>query len=235
MYRETPLTCTLNVFWRISDHHIQIDTLRTLLLDFDTIDDFSVGSTAFRFKYSWQYSGIRDIQMIQWLWINATLVFHGTELIALRARLLHTLIFRHNYFLFPDSNNEIYHVLTKLMDEEMVAEYLKGTYVLLPAIFWMRTSVDSKQQGDLYLSLLATLNLDVEACLAKELKHLPGGFILADYSYGLNRRLIFEKDEVQRLTLRWEWVYDRQALGYHVLSEFYALASDPKFPWGPME
>jgi hypothetical protein len=235
MHQQSPLAYFLNAPYRISDIHIQIDTLRTLLLDFDTIDDFSAGLAPFRFENLRTYLGARDIETTQWLWINAALVFHGTELIKLRARLLHTLIFRHNCSRFPDSDTEIYQVLTKLMDKDMVAEYLKGTYAILLVIFWQGTSVDSKRRGDFYLSLLATLHLDVETCVAKELEHYPGGLIVADPGYGLKRRLIFEKDEVQRPTLKWEWVYDSYALGYHVVFEFCALTNDTSFVWGPLE
>jgi hypothetical protein len=166
--------------------------------------------------------------MTQWLWTNAALVFHDSELIALRVKLLHTLIFWHDHSYFQYSDDEIYQVLTKLMDEEMVAEYLKGTYNLLPAFFWEGKSVESKRRGDVYLSLLASLHLDIETCVAKELECLPGGFLMDNYDYGPKRRLIFEKDEVQRPTLKWEWVYDPHAPGYHVVSEFYALASDTR-------
>jgi hypothetical protein len=217
------------------DIHILIDTLRTLLLDFDTIDDLSVSLTPLSFEHPWEYFGARHIQLTRWLWINAALVFHDTELIVLRARLLHTLIVWHDYPLFPDSSNEFNQVLTKLMDEEMVAEYLKGTYKLLPAFFWMGKSVDSERRGDVYLSLLASLHLDVEACVANELEHFPGGLIVAHYGYDLNRRLIFEKDKVQRPTLKWEWVYDQHAPGYHVVSEFFALASDTMYDFVLLE
>jgi hypothetical protein len=229
MYQESPLRYGLDAYWSNSDFHIKIDTLRALLLDFDTIDDFSVSLTPRVFVTSWEYLSVRDIEMTQWLWINAALVIHGMELVKLRAGLLNMLIVSYDDVMEDDfsqhSGSRIYQVVAELMDDEMVAEYLKGTYTLLPVTFWSGT-LDSKWRGDLHLSLLASLHVDVEACVIKELEHLPGGSMAPDPGYGLQRRVILEKDEVQRLTLRWEWDYDPIAPGYHLVSYFNALAGD---------
>jgi hypothetical protein len=225
----------LNALRPESHIHFQIDTLRTLLLDFETIDDLSVSLTPLRFAHPWEYPAVTTIEMIEWIWINAALALDDTDLVILRARLLHMLIYWHNSGSPWYSSNEIHQVLTKLIDNQIAAEYLQGTYVLLPVIFWNGTSLDSKQRGDFYLSLLASLQLDVEACVAKEFEHLPGGFMETGFDCSLDRRIMFEKDEEQRPTLRWEWIYDQHALGYHVVSEFHALASDQRLDWGPWE
>jgi hypothetical protein len=233
--QQSPLMYSLHSVFRGSDNHVQIDTFRTLLLEFDTIDDLSISLRPLKFIHPWEHFAIMTIEVTEWIWINAALALDNTNLVILRASLLHMLIDWYNYGFSRYSSNEIHQVLTKLIDGEMAAEYLRGTYVLLPAIFWKGTHLGSKWRGDFYLSLLASLQLDVEACVAKEFEHLPGGIMEADSTYDPNRRIIFKKDEEQRPTLRWEWVYDPHALGYHVVSEFSALVSDFPYVWGSLQ
>jgi hypothetical protein len=221
---------TLNGLERSSDTDVQIETLRTLLLDFDTIDDFD-SSPELTINNPWVFAGLRTTDTVEWLWTHAALAFHGKELLYFRAKLANFLLFRCNLNSSHDFDDEIYRVLIRLLDDEMVAEYLKGSYTFLPTLFSARWSVYSKFRGDTFLSLLASLHLDVEACVVKELEHLPDGCIAHHNDNFHKKRMIFENDHMQTPILRWEWAYDVHAPGYLVTSEFSSLASDVDCSW----
>jgi hypothetical protein len=174
---------------------------------------------------------IRGIETFEWLWIHARLVFHGIELLDIRVKLLYSII--HNSFgRSDDFDDKIYQVLVKVMDDEMVAEYLKGTYTLLWQFFGHSNSLDSRRRGEIYLSLLGSLHLDVEACVVRDFEYYcPGGLTIDPSGVDLRKRVIFEKDQMQSPILRWEWAYDPHALGYYVVSEFNALAGDTWDLW----
>jgi hypothetical protein len=208
----------------------QIETLRTLLLDLHTIDDADPSSERQIYSPMRAYD-IRGMQTFEWFWIHAGLVVHGVELLGIRVNLVQSVI----YSGFGDSDDfddRIYQVLVRLLDDEMVAEYLKGTYTLLGQFFMHFSSMDSRRRGEVYLSLLGSLHLNVEACVVKDLEYYcPGGLMNDPYGVGSRRRVIFEKDQMQSPILRWEWAYDPHALGYYVVSEFNALAGDTWDLW----
>jgi hypothetical protein len=221
---------SLNGFRRNAnvDNHVmnqfRIDTLRLLLLEFDTIDDRDSTLWHLLTAGSLEFYGIMDLDMLEWFWIHAALAFHGTELVCFRAKLAQILVRAHENY-FDENDNENHKLLVKLMDDQMVAEYIKGTYVLLPILVFNSNSVDSKRLGDAFLGLLASLNLDVDACVAMELERYPEGLLLK-YNSDAEMRVIYEKHQTQGDILRWEWLYDPQAPGYHVVSAFNALAGD---------
>jgi hypothetical protein len=208
----------------------QIETLRILILDFHTIDDAAPSSGRVFFNPMTAYD-VRGNETFEWLWIHAGLAFHGTELVDFRVKLLFSII--HSGFGNSDDfDNEIYQVLVRLLDDEMVAEYLKGTYSLLWMFFISISSVGSRWRGEVFLCLLGSLHLDVETCVAKELdRYYPGGLMDDQYDPGQKKKIIFEKDQMQNPMIRWEWAYDPHALGYQVVSEFNALAGDTWDLW----
>jgi hypothetical protein len=221
----------LNSFWRdaTADVHdingSQIDTLRLLLLEFDAVDDLELTLRPF-LTTSFKFYVIKSLNTVEWLWNHAALAFHGTELVCFRAELVRMLVC--SYEVDFDENNERHELLVKLMDDQMVTEYLKGTYTLLPLLVVYCKSVDSQWLGEAFLALLANLNLDVDACMAMELERYPGGLVVRK-RFGEERRVIFEKNQTQGQILRWEWVCDPHSPGYHVASEFNALAGDADY------
>jgi hypothetical protein len=212
-----------------------IDTLRLLLLEFDAIDDCDSTLWHLLTAGSLEFYGIMDLDMIEWFWIHAALAFNGTELVFFRAKMAQILVYMHGYnMLIDESDKGSHELLVKLMDDQMVAEYIKGTYVLLPILVFTSNSVDSKWLGDAFLGLLASLNLDVDASVAMELERYPDGLLINYYS-DVAMRVIYEKHQTQGDILRWEVQYDSQAPGHDVVSEFNALAGDiyPHHQEGP--
>jgi hypothetical protein len=232
----SPLGVLLSSHRGFSRDDAQVDTLRTLLVDFDTIDDANPSRDDSSIlvnpspTYVFRNKIFRNIEAVEWLWIHAALVFHGIELICIRVKLTYILIC-HAFGDFHDFDLEVYHVLIRLLGGDMVEEYMKGTYYLLPTFLGGGNSLDSKLRGKAYLHLLGSLHLDAEACVARELQNRPGGLIFDREDYNQVRKIIFEKDEMQSLTLRWEWAYNPHALGYYVVSEFNALAGDTWDLW----
>jgi hypothetical protein len=220
----------LYVYGYASIDDVQIETLRTLILDFHTIDDADTSSEPRLYNPVRAYD-IRGIETFDWLWTHAELVFHDQELLGIRVKLIRSTI--HSGFDNSDDfDNDIYQVLVRIMGDEMVAEYLKDSFSLIWSFFYDLNSVDSRRRGEVFLSLLGSLHLDVEACVAKELeRYYPGGFMDDPYVSSQKRRVIFERDQMKSPVLRWEWAYDPDALGYYVVSEFNALAGDTWDLW----
>jgi hypothetical protein len=208
-------------------HATYIDTLRLLLLKFEAIDDFDSNLRRYLNTASWEFYGVGGMTIIKWFWVHAVLAFHGTELVCFRVQLICMLLALSQLGLIE--YDEVREFLVKYMDDQMVTEYLNGTYPLLPILIAYGESIDSKWLGDAFLDLLASLNLDVDACIAMELERHPDG--LASHEGGKERviRIIFERHRTQGAILRWEWAYDPYAPGHSVVSEFNALAGDSAY------
>jgi hypothetical protein len=216
----SPFMSTLITNFRdFPSDNAQIDMLRTLLLDFETIDDLATAIVAQSISRKMLHNTVKSKEVIEWLWVHAALAFFGTELVLIRAQLVHLIVSWCDMNNIHEFNDEVHQFLIRRMDAEMVAEYLKGTYLLLPVFFQDECSVNSKWRGDIFLGLLTSLELDVGACVAKELEHWYGGG-------DIKRKIILEHDAMQSPIIRWEWAYDPLAPGYHVVSEFNAFAGD---------
>jgi hypothetical protein len=225
----SPLLFGLNGLRPGESDETRIDILRLLLTKFDLVDDLDSSLSPLLSARWLIFHHAKDSKMvIEWFWTHAVLAFHGTGLLHLRVKLLHALV--HSYDVESNEhNNEVHDLLIKLMDDQIVAEYLKGTYTFIKALFSDAPPAESKWLGDAFLRLLASLNLDAEACIAMELACYPGGLLEPLYSYFPRRRVIFEKDQTQNAILRCAWAYDPHALGYHLVSEFNAFTVDTIF------
>jgi hypothetical protein len=199
-----------------------IDTLRVVLLHFDQIDD--PNSTPKRVNSPHVAIGFLEtrLDIVEWLWTHAALAFDDAELLHLRAKIARALV--DAYVPHADSHNDsITQLLIKLMNDEMKYEYTRGTFKLMICFGWRDCSIDSAFLGTNILNLLSGLGLDAETCITKELE---GGLFLDPSLHSPGRKIIFEDSEAQGRKLRWEWVFDSHAPGYHVVYEFRALAAD---------
>jgi hypothetical protein len=187
-----------------------IDTSRVILPDLHQVYDFEQDREL-------TYLSSSNLAVVEWLWLNAQSTLCGLELIQMRIMLAKGLI--HNT-LRGDTYSA--HMLADLMDAEMLEMYTHGHYSLLNAFteFQSDDSVGSVDGGNSILRLLASMGLNVELCILQELKNRHPG--LQYYQ----KRVVFEKLEDGTMILRWEWAYDLLAAGYHIVSEFSALAGD---------
>jgi hypothetical protein len=191
-----------------------IDTLRTLLSEFDQVDSFEQYNTFLPINSS-------ELAVVEWLWVNAAFTFHGSELVSLRALLARRLACSCLWVEFLP-NNESTQLLIRLTGPEMLELYMQGRYTLLSAFCQgpASKSIDSACDGLNFLNLLSGMGLDVELCILQELDNPPQNFQRG------GQKVVFEKFDDGIMVLRWEWAYDPSAPGYHVVSEFNALAGD---------
>lgn len=202
-----------------------IDTLRLLLADAQIDEDF-----IFTFEFG-RGSHYPDLDALEWLWFNATLAFHGPTLVAFREKIAQAVMYSYGALDY-EWDEEVNMMLVRLMDAEMIELYRAGSFMLLPAAFrGTLQSVDSSHRGNAFLRLLVKLKVDVKACIQQEIANLPDGKLDVwrqhpkvphNYEY----RVAFKELEGGHLVLGLERVYDISLPGYHVVSQFEALAAD---------
>jgi hypothetical protein len=200
-----------------------IDTLRFILLYPDQTGELDLIFRQITNGEVLQCYVETRLDVVEWLWTHAALLYDGADLVCLRAVLAQKLLENHSrsYKFLSDDTNRL---LAKLMDNEMTNEYLCGTYSLLGGFYWTKFSIDSASMGAQYLNLLSELGLDAEQCISNEMERGWG----QDRSEPdrPTRKIIFERSEARICGLRWERDYDPQEPGYDVVSEFNALAAD---------
>lgn len=220
----TPLEMCWADWWYRTDYRDgdDIDTFRTLLTCSVSVERLELDN---KYQRGWSETTPLHAATLEWLWVNAAVVFHGEELYALRIRLAKLLVKRYVTRAPENHNKEVVARLLKLLDVEMLRLYRDGGYKLLMQFMQGHSSVESHLVGEAFLELLTSSGLDVEACIRMELEEHPGG-IIEEFYPGPNRKMIFEKDGSHRASLRWEWAVDPNAPGYDVLTEFAVMALD---------
>jgi hypothetical protein len=177
-----------------------------------------------------------NLDATEWLWVNAAFATHRPNHVGYRVEIAQALV-RCYCLGEPRLNDAVNKMLTDWFNAEMVQLYVQGHYALLPGAFmYMHSSIESTCAGWNFLQLLATLGLDVDTCVQRELQSFPKSFLLHDDA-GIERRrtVIFEKLQDGSPVLRWEWAYDALASGYLLASEFNALAGDADPYWAMSE
>ncbi|KAH4070479.1 hypothetical protein HBI37_142650 [Parastagonospora nodorum] len=138
LYADNPLYCALLKLESMSPTSRLIDTLRLILSDYDSIDE--------------------------WLWINAALTFDSQDLVTFRMAMLHGLM----HFSFSDDHawhHEVIKWLARLMDSDMIQQYSEVYPLLDPELFVTTDSFGSALSLHGYLVLLVELGVDVETCI----------------------------------------------------------------------
>jgi hypothetical protein len=201
-------------------------TLRLFLLDCDLVDDFEDEYTTRGFLYSNVYS----IDIIEWLWVNATTVLSEGELLRFRYLLLQNLVQNYHHCSPSDlSELEITEQIARFMNAKMMEHYLEGEFELLRHCFpqaWVPSSLDSQRIGGAFIALLKRLGLDFEACINMELERLPGDFLSAHMPWYMHRKVVFEPLADRGWLLKWIWVFDPSEPGHLLVSEHIGLGPD---------
>jgi hypothetical protein len=203
----------------------EVETVRLLLQSCDQVDQFDEDSRYFNRRFGLVYI---TLETMEWIWFNAAVYIDNDELGNLRVSLLRG-IFRDCATTFMN-DPEIGHyteTIVRLMGDDNTSQYyLDGSFGFLDTLFgpafW---SLDSQALGAFYLNLLERLNLDVRACMARELDFLSGG-VLKSRSWVGERKAVFEPLDHGRWLLGWVWVLDDSAPGYLLVSEHIGLGPD---------
>jgi hypothetical protein len=96
-------------------------------------------------------------------------------------------------------------------------------------------AVDSGPLADEWLSLLASVSVDIEEYIAREKGLHTSGFVHSpkdeqEQEEWVRKRLIFEKGESKCQRIRWEWYYDVESPAHLALNEFSEFGSRFLYP-----
>jgi hypothetical protein len=103
---------------------------------------------------------------------------------------------------------------------------IPGTITPLDVLLnYPKCAVDSGLLGDAWLSLLASVGVDIEEYVAREKSLHPSGFVNPRFrknrqERSVRRRLIFEEGESTCQRIRWEWYRDVESPAHLALNEF---------------
>jgi hypothetical protein len=220
-----------SIFSLIGSSEASIDTIRVLLYNCDTADDFGVADKCAL------YSRGLSIHTAEWLWINAANVMDDSEMACIKRLLLRNLIcsIGHLDKYNADqvcSTDDVVGLAVKLMDVDVTESYLKGEITLIDELFALNTSsLMSAALGDHYIEFLTRVGLKVEACIKMELAILSEDSFDVPYEGELPQNFILERRDEDKLSLRWIWVLDPDSSGFILLSEHAALTCDSG--WSP--
>jgi hypothetical protein len=100
-------------------------------------------------------------------------------------------------------------------------------------------AVDSSPLADAWLSLLASVGVDIEEYVAREKILHPSGFVYRRWPENqqegdVQKRLIFEEGESKCPRIRWEWYYDVESPAHVALNEFSGFCRpyfSSSWPW----
>jgi hypothetical protein len=166
---------------------VDIDTLRTLLVYFDQIDDAGPANQHLvEFAHLW--STYWDLNVAKWLWYHASLVFDGAAFMRFCGKILQDTLKSYSDSSRSCDNEKVKDMLVEIMNDH----YLHGTDSLLQDVFWDQGITDCESKGAAFIALLTKLGLDVEACIATEIKRCGGILSTGSYSPLAERCVIFE-------------------------------------------
>lgn len=112
------------------------------------------------------------------------------------------------------------------MSEDILNDIQYGHCHILRDLFrWCDKVMFSYVVGGWLLAWLIDLGLDLELFMASE----RANFKWSGYVY--DREIIFKRDREQKWFLGFEWVFDHQAPGYTLVSEYTALAVEQDPGW----
>jgi hypothetical protein len=206
---RTPLTLALNSF---GVHMKRIDTYRCCLSDLSHLDNFCPGQ--------WSLPLFSSSEEAHWLWQQNNELFMGEShqdnqrgiIQGVWNDLAWSQVFRSlKDIQFP----------TFPMNVVTLYDIQSGRYRLLKSLFYYCNDVASGFCiGALFLDWLIGLDIDPEACVCNELafsdETIPS-FYLPE------QRIIFQRTGERKWRLGFEWVFDRQAPAYALVSEYTSL------------
>ncbi|KAH8634360.1 hypothetical protein IG631_09760 [Alternaria alternata] len=187
-----------------------IDTYRCFL-DVDDLVDELKRSDGLRTAYS-PFSFTAD--EVHWLWQKSSELSVGEDL-----RSNQRVIIRRVWCIIGDTDCRSHHELQfpiVPMDKDILSDIQYGRCRIFEALFSAcRKVMESYILGAWFLHWLTGLHLDPELFVASETADLDERSI----DFG-KRRIVFKRDWEQKWILGFEWVFDHEAPGYTLISEY---------------
>jgi hypothetical protein len=197
-----------------ADRKDSIDAMRYLLEVSRDIDDFDT--------WRWRHLDLYisdSTPNTNWFWDHAMGNFSGSELLVFQAMIFRDIV--------RNSRSDYQVLVPKMAKSSLLLENILGGNIDAFSHLWhAHDSTESQKLGSRYIALLKSLGVDFKRSIEAELEKLPGR-ILRGISVGsLNQRILFYQDDGQAWVLRWEWILNKDAPGYALLSEFPSMTVD---------
>jgi hypothetical protein len=209
----TPMTLALICLHSHEPPTKTIDLYRCCLSDLSHLDNFCPGQW-------WQLPLILSSEEAHWLWQQNTELFVGESHQNNQRTIIQGAwsgLGRKIAFLYLDDIQ----LPTFPMDVVTLGDIQSGRCRLLNPFFHSCDDVAASFfMGALFLDWLLELNIDPETWVVNELAVLDESAALM---WDHDRRLVFQRTGERKWRLGWEWVFDRQAPGYALVSEYTSL------------
>ncbi|CAN9467705.1 unnamed protein product [Alternaria alternata] len=212
LYDQSPLSIALNIhqpYWSFATPTPanSIDTYRCFL---DYVDLFHELK---RLDVKWWSLACFKGEEAQWLWQKSLELFIGADL-----RSNQRVIIRRSWSSVAKGDHPLWHKSqfpVFLMDRDILSDIQYGRCRIIEGMFlsWW-DSMFSYIAGARFLDWLVSLGLDPELCVASELADsvkISGHF---------DKRIVFERNWEHKWVLGFEWVFDHEAPGYLLFSEY---------------
>jgi hypothetical protein len=220
----TPMTLALTSLYGFMSPMKSIDIYRCCLSHLSHLDNFCPDR-------GWRFPLIPSSEGLHWLWQQNTELFMGeshqhNQRIIIKGAC--SWLGRKFDFLYPDDIQ----LPTFPIVVVTLCDIQSGRCRLLEYLFYDCNDVASGFCiGALFLDWLIGLDIDPETCVCNELA-LSGETISSTF-YCPERRIIFQRTGERKWRLSFEWVFDRQAPAYALVSEYTSLTveADKCYLW----
>jgi hypothetical protein len=212
LYDQSPLSIALNIhqpYWSFATPTPanSIDTYRCFL---DYVDLFHELK---RLDVKWWSLACFKGEEAQWLWQKSLELFIGADL-----RSNQRVIIRRSWSSVAKGDHPLWHKSqfpVFLMDRDILSDIQYGRCRIIEGMFlsWW-DSMFSYIAGARFLDWLVSLGLDPELCVASE---LADSVKISGY---FDKRIVFERNWEHKWVLGFEWVFDHEAPGYLLFSEY---------------
>lgn len=221
VYNSSPLTMAMawHTTLRSSSADDRIDTYRCFFDDIDLVDEFN-RLYAFRSMPCF----FTNFDELHWLWQKNLELLVGEDLRSNQRIMIH------HIWVSPDIQynftNYGLHLPDIPMHRDIPSDIQYGRCHILKDMFSAcRGALTSYVLGARFLDWLVSLDLNPELFVTSE------NTDLVDSSFCPTKRIVFERDWEQKWVLGFEWVFDHQAPGYSLISEYTALAVEQDLGW----
>ncbi|CAN9176259.1 unnamed protein product [Alternaria alternata] len=208
-YNTSPLSMALTSYTSRSPLANAIDTYRCFLDDEDLVDEFNKTDGSYLVNGHPSFTA----EKIQLLWQKNLELSVGEDLRS-NQRVVTRRFWSIIGFTDYDLHRELQFPILP-MDGDILSDIQYGRCEIFGVLFsGCRTVMESYIVGAWFLDWLASLDLDPKLCVAHEEVNFES------FQWLIDVRIAFERNWDQKWILGFEWVFDHQAPGYTLVSEY---------------
>jgi hypothetical protein len=206
--------------YSLSPSHIakKLDMYRCFLDDVDLFDEFDRMNS-----HEYGPLPLLSADEVQWLWQKSSELVAGDDIRSNQRIMIRSFWANVALTCFHDFDEVQFPFVS--MDRDILSDIQNGCCQIFRGVLRIcEGSMDSYIVGARFLNWLASLDLDPELCVASEHADLED-LCLSE------KRMVFERDWEQKWILGFEWVFDHEAPGYTLVSEYPSLTVESDWPY----